>query len=103
MDKNAVNELRGKIESLSTDLTRHKNMLAHIECNCIHKWGDTKSGSRETLEFVPGTMVVRGSDMWHEQVAQTVRENIWTRECSVCGKIETTNKQSLKTVRVPEF
>jgi hypothetical protein len=86
------NELRHEIATTEERLIGLKSRLDQIERSCQHKWDKVKYDpifhpGYQIQGDPPGTMGIdRQGPMWVN--AETIKQ--WSRMCTNCGKIETT-------------
>lgn len=98
-----LRELRSEIETLAQSLDKKRRQLHNIESICPHRWAESKKEFVEVTEFVAGKLIPRGSDIDYEynSVKRTIPQ--WSRECTLCGKVEKTTSEKTIERKVPNF
>lgn len=95
-----------------TDLDRARAEVARLEAeqarrqaSCVHAWGTPKY----TPDVRPGYW---SDDLYGRMIERVPPCQVWTpekvtprwtRTCSTCGKVETTDKTSERVTRSPDF
>jgi len=91
---NEAERLRETIKRSTKELEQAEMQLALLERSCQHQWGETEYVPEHQAAYTiqgdpPGTMGV-DRRLPCSVPAKTVKK--WRRACSLCGKVEVTNK-----------
>ncbi len=86
--KEQIAHIREEIGMLQADISRKWREIAELETTCQHNWSLPR--------FAPLKI-----DCFEGSYGTILQQRKWERECSNCGKIETTYKE--KQVSYPDF
>lgn len=99
---NSSEKLRREIETIQASLKQKQDELVRIERNCSHVWGTVQTDHKHIKGGwvegdPPGTMGV-DRRLGFYSPSYTIKK--WNRTCTICGKVQTTNKTKTKAVSV---
>lgn len=94
MSTTTPQQVRDSLKETLRKLDQLKSTIAGMERDCSHTWGPTEYKPIEHRAYTipgdaPGTM---GVDWRGPCYVPATTEKVWSRTCTKCGKVETTQR-----------
>jgi len=94
-----------KLLRLQEEMKEAEQALNYTVSRCNHRWGDTFPDHIYHEGYTipgdaPGTM---GVDWRGPCYVNSSTEYRWKRQCTICGKVETTTRTTDRVEKIPTF
>lgn len=84
-----------EIAELETSLGRKKETLSIIRKGCKHSWSPIWHTPRSSKEYTDHMEALYYGKNWTPRTVLVENPEYWSRKCTVCGLIQTTDKVKL--------
>jgi hypothetical protein len=99
----SISQKREHLRQLQLEVKQLRDELQKVEAACPHQFSEPKAIQEAYQSPEMGNCVRQGSDIWYETNWVTRYRRAWTRECTLCGKVEITSKSKPTGDVVPDF